>query len=198
MRLKTALQRFCAKVVIPSDPNACWLWRGKINPRRDRGYGAMGRDYPAQGKWIGAHIFSYKRFVGPIIPGLTIDHLCNVRHCVNPAHLEQVTRGENARRGHLRRTHCKRGHPFAGENLIIRGTGVRMCRICRDGYWERNEWRWKDRPRKVAERSEMECSQCARRFQGSSYQRRRRERGKDVVCSPTCRSTGIWKQRRGQ
>lgn len=72
--------------------NGCWLWQGAKNPD---GYGQMDH------RWFtfGAHRVSYLAFVGPIPEGLVIDHLCRVRHCVNPAHLEAVTSAENIRRG---------------------------------------------------------------------------------------------------
>ncbi len=63
--------------------------------------------------------------VGQIPSGLTLDHLCRVRNCVNPAHLEPVTHRENTLRGdgvtaiNARKTSCHRGHPFAGENLYV-------------------------------------------------------------------------------
>jgi DNA-binding transcriptional regulator YiaG len=66
----------------------CWLWRGWVN---DRGYGRAS-SHPA-------HVIYYKRHVGPIPEGLQLDHLCRVRLCVNPAHLEPVTHAENIRRG---------------------------------------------------------------------------------------------------
>jgi hypothetical protein len=68
---------------------------------------------------------------------LQIDHLCRVRHCVNPAHLEPVTPRVNARRGfgasgrNARKTHCPAGHPYAGDNLYRYPiTGDRHCRAC--------------------------------------------------------------------
>lgn len=85
-----------------------------------------------------AHRFAYEDIVGPILEGLTIDHLCRVRHCVNPAHLEPVTHLENVRRGNgglnqLAKTHCPKGHPYDEENtyrLPSRPSG-RYCRACR-------------------------------------------------------------------
>lgn len=72
------------------DENGCWLWQGCLNVR---GYGQLGKGSRA------AHRVFYERHVGPIPEGLTIDHLCRVRHCVNPAHMEPVTVAENVRRG---------------------------------------------------------------------------------------------------
>lgn len=82
-----------------------------------------------------AHRVAYELFVGPIPEGLTLDHLCRVRHCVNPLHLEPVTRGENTRRNdsapsqNARKTHCIRGHALIPENLYPRKYG-RQCKLC--------------------------------------------------------------------
>jgi hypothetical protein len=70
------------------DENGCWLWQRTI----DRGgYGALNGST--------AHRFVYEMYRGPIPEGLHIDHLCRVRHCVNPDHMEPVTKAENCRRG---------------------------------------------------------------------------------------------------
>jgi hypothetical protein len=119
-------QRFSEKVVFAA-ANECWLWQGC---RLSHGYGQTW-----DGKRVvGAHRYAYERLVGPIPEGLTIDHLCRVRHCVNPAHMEPVTAGENARRGenpNRAKTHCKYGHPFDAENTYVRASGGRECRACR-------------------------------------------------------------------
>lgn len=71
--------------------DTCWLWTGR---KEKAGYG----------KYCGtvAHRWAYRELVGPIPAGLTLDHLCYVRHCVNPAHLEPVTLLENVRRANAR------------------------------------------------------------------------------------------------
>lgn len=87
-------ERFMGKVQVNDD--GCWLWTGKLN---NSGYGSFG--VGARGTGVrGAHRWSYEYHVGPIPKGLQIDHLCRVRNCVNPGHLEPVTAAENNRRAH--------------------------------------------------------------------------------------------------
>lgn len=111
--------------VIPTD--GCWEWTGLV---KSNGYGHMNINHTSKY----AHRLAYEHFVGPIPHGLTIDHLCRKRSCVNPAHMEVVTRGENARRGMVNRTikaACPHGHPYAGENVYVEPRGPRRCRICK-------------------------------------------------------------------
>lgn len=82
-------------------PGGCWIWKGRHLPS---GYGHYGKTT--------AHRRSWEIFVGGIPKGLEIDHLCRVRNCVNPYHLEPVTKLENARRRTVLKTHCKLGHPY--------------------------------------------------------------------------------------
>lgn len=102
-----------------------------IMPKKNTGYSEM----HANGQsWLG-HRLSYEAFVGPIPSGLQIDHLCKVTNCVNPEHLEPVTRQENHRRSNsvsginARKTHCKRKHPLSGDNIRI-DRGTRQCKKC--------------------------------------------------------------------
>ena len=81
-------QRLLASFATPSD--GCWVWAGSIT---SEGYGSFYR-----GKNLKAHRVVYEFLVGPIPDGLTIDHLCRNKPCVNPAHLEVVTRAENIAR----------------------------------------------------------------------------------------------------
>jgi hypothetical protein len=88
------------------------MWMGSQD---GHGYGQVNVD----GIPTKAHRVAFELHVGPIPDGLHIDHLCRVRLCVNPAHLEPVTAAENTRRqlaaiGHpnSRKTHCPRGHPY--------------------------------------------------------------------------------------
>ncbi|WP_331756166.1 HNH endonuclease (plasmid) [Streptomyces sp. NBC_01590] len=100
----------------------CWLWTGYMRPD---GYGkARGRQ---------AHRVVYELLVGPIGEGLELDHLCRRVACVNPVHLEPVTRLENMRRRYALVTHCKSGHEFTPENTYVMPDGHRSCRTCRRG-----------------------------------------------------------------
>ncbi len=122
--------------------SGCWLWTGG---KTGGGYGTFMR---TRGKSTVAHRFAYEEFVGSIPDGLDLDHLCRVRHCVNPSHLEPVTRSENLRRGILHgpadgggaaahqraKTHCPRGHEYTPENTYIQAGPVgpkRSCQTCR-------------------------------------------------------------------
>jgi len=109
--------------------SGCWEWTAC---RTKSGYGIIG----AGGRHAYAHRVAYELCVGPIPEGLTLDHLCRNRGCVNPAHLEPVTMRENLRRGdspvgrEARQTHCLRGHPLSGPNLRTDRRGHRYCRAC--------------------------------------------------------------------
>jgi hypothetical protein len=70
----------------------CWVWQRAMY---DSGYGAMA----FQGRMHNAHRGVYLRFIGPIPDDLQLDHLCRVRACVNPDHMEPVTNAVNIQRG---------------------------------------------------------------------------------------------------
>lgn len=116
------------------ESDGCWLWRAAINRG---GYGVFWeREYK---RTVIAHRFAFQYLIGPVPPGLDLDHLCRVRNCVNPAHLEPVTRRVNLSRGigdRLRserakaQTHCLRGHLFDEENTAYKSDGARRCRTC--------------------------------------------------------------------
>lgn len=112
---------------IPADAphlGPCWLWTGAL---QNRGYGYFA---VSKGRMSLAH-----HFLGGTPPkGLEWDHLCFVRNCVRPEHLELVTHGENVRRqrthGAAPKTECKWGHPFSEENTRVLPDGKRACRVC--------------------------------------------------------------------
>lgn len=129
--------RFWAKVDVRG-PDDCWLWTAY---KSKYGYGSF---KPANDvSPVMAHRWAYECVTRQPIPqGLTLDHLCRVRHCCNPRHLEPVTVSVNVERSSLMesvhrrqkvRTHCPHGHPYSPENTRVRtikGRPARVCRTC--------------------------------------------------------------------
>lgn len=111
--------------VSPEPNTGCWLWLGIVN---HGGYGIVSMNSRNQG----AHRVAYKLFIGPVPTGLHIDHLCRVRCCVNPAHLQAVTQAVNNQRN--QKTYCKRGHELLTHGRPRKDslTGTRRyCVTCR-------------------------------------------------------------------
>lgn len=122
----TLEERFWPKVDTSAGPDGCWPWRASLNMH---GYG----QFTIDGCVVMAHRIAYRLVVGPIPTGMDLDHLCRVRQCVNPAHLDPVTRAVNLQRSPLTnagRTHCPRGHEYTPDNTY-RANGRRYCRTCR-------------------------------------------------------------------
>jgi hypothetical protein len=124
--------RFWSKV---DKTDTCWLWTACCRPD---GYGQFWQD----GRMQRAHRLAFRDLLGAIPRRFVLDHLCRVRNCVNPDHLEIVTRGENIQRGgNAIKTQCPQGHPYASGNTYLRPlTGHRSCKQCnRDRYHARKE-----------------------------------------------------------
>jgi hypothetical protein len=129
---------------VEKNVNGCWEWtKGKDI----KGYGRCSMFFGGRREQM-AHRVSYLLFKGDIPEGLSLDHLCRNRKCVNPDHLEPVTNHENILRGeggagiNARKTHCIHGHEFTPENTIIRSVGGRSCRIC--AYRRKDAWESKN------------------------------------------------------
>ena len=122
--MKVLTDRFWSKV---EKTETCWLWTAS---RTSAGYGNFrigpGNDY--------AHRLAYVDRHGPIPEGCVLDHLCRVRHCCNPDHLEAVPQRVNVQRGlgpYGLRTECRHGHDITVErNVYVDPTGGRRCREC--------------------------------------------------------------------
>lgn len=111
-----------SKIII--DKAGCWIWQGYISKS---GYGQIS----IKKKSYKAHRLSYQEFKGSIPAGLEIDHLCRVRNCINPGHLEAVTKKENILRGtsfaatNAKKATCPLGHTY--DHKTVSG---RVCSTC--------------------------------------------------------------------
>lgn len=135
----------------------CWTWLGSTT---GDGYGR----FRFEGKrWL-THRLSWTWLIGELPGGLTLDHLCRNRACVNPWHLEPVPHAINVLRGesptaiNARKTHCPKGHPYEGANVIWQGSkNSRQCRTCQVEYRQRPDVKAKkaqaERIRRLARRA---------------------------------------------
>jgi hypothetical protein len=112
------------------DLGPCWVWTAS---RDGKGYGQISVDRRPRR----AHRVIYELLVGPPPRGTELDHLCRVKLCVNPKHLQPVTHRTNVLRGkaptaiNAVKTHCPQGHEYTPENTYhYPKTGWRHCRVC--------------------------------------------------------------------
>ena len=104
------------------------MWTATLNPD---GYGRI----RMRVGWVPlAHRALWETCIGPVQRPKELDHLCRVRHCVNPEHLELVDHAENVRRGNsgqhwAAKTHCPQGHPYDEVNTHTYD-GKRVCKQC--------------------------------------------------------------------
>lgn len=147
--------RFWSKV---DKSGSCWLWTGS---KTSWEYG----QHTVDGKNWRVHRLAYILTKGEIPKGLHLDHLCRVRHCVNPDHLEPVTNKQNVLRGigptanNARKTHCKRGHEFTEANTYVYTRGEhqeRFCKACHNLTRKVRDKKYKDKLRatKLAKETE--------------------------------------------
>ena len=114
-------------------PGPCHIFRGGKCGGKSGGYGTVGFN----GKIIRVHRYVYERDVGPIPPGMEIDHQCRVRACCNVQHLRVVDDRTQATENVVgsgcqlskAKTHCPKGHEYSPENTYV-WRGMRDCREC--------------------------------------------------------------------
>ena len=136
------ITNFWNKVDRSKGEDSCWPWQGYIHPD---GYGQV----RYHGKMQKAHRIAYLLTIGNIPDDMELDHLCKSRDCINPNHLEPVTRETNINRSdslavkNRQKTHCPKGHPYSEENTILdKSSGGRRCQICRREQAKyRKRWR---------------------------------------------------------
>lgn len=127
----TMLERLMRKVEMVTE-SGCWIWMASINAW---GYGCFAIRGKGKTRSKLAHRIAYTLFKGPISKDKEIDHLCRVRCCVNPDHLEAVTRRVNVHRGisppalNKKKLVCSRGHLLSGSNCYFYDGG-RHCKEC--------------------------------------------------------------------
>jgi hypothetical protein len=128
------MERFWSKVnlagpLISGMETRCWEWKAT---RNGDGYGS----FWLLGSMRGAHRVAYELEREPIAAGMTLDHLCRNRCCVNPAHLDPVPLRVNVLRGggtgarNARKDRCPQGHRYTPDNTYRSSRGDRKCRTC--------------------------------------------------------------------
>ena len=122
-------RRFWSKVVMGSR-DECWAWLGQITEKGYASFSVERKPYPA-------HRYAFEVMIGPIPDGLTLDHLCRNRGCVNPFHVEPVTNRVNVLRGigpsavNAIKETCARGHDNWRTSRRADGRTYRFCRTCK-------------------------------------------------------------------
>ena len=117
------------RLIEPEPNSGCWLWMGA------QAHGGYGKIKWNRKTWL-AHRLVYIHQVGSIPAGLTLDHLCRIRTCVNPKHMEPVSLRTNLLRGDTlaakfaRITHCINGHSL--QDALSYGRYHRLCRVCKN------------------------------------------------------------------
>lgn len=116
------LENFCNRIEFTM---GCWNWTGRTNGK----YPVI----PLSNRKSGyAHRWSHEYYIGPIPDGYEVDHLCFNIICVNPLHLEAVTKKVNMERTRkATKTICNNGHKYTKQNTYIKPNGCRDCRECR-------------------------------------------------------------------
>lgn len=149
---RSEIDRFADKIALTD--SGCIEWIAGLY-RNGYGHFHTTQTPTEKARDVYAHRWSYEHHVGPIPEGLSIDHLCRNRRCINPEHLEPVTHRENTLRGvgfaavNAAKTHCVQGHRYSPTNTYTDPLGYRHCRTCRRQV-DRNRQPRRQQTRKAA------------------------------------------------
>jgi len=178
--MSTAIERLLSRISIGEvfRGSRCWIFTGA----KTWGYGVIKENR----RQVRTHRLAYENLVGPIPDGLDIDHLCRVRACCNPEHLEPKTRrdnvlcGETVAAANAAKTHCPRGHALEGDNLrpdALRA-GKRACLACSPERYR--DWLARNHEAKKArDRAYHRAHDPEKREERAAYRRRYREENGD-------------------
>lgn len=150
--LPKPLWPFLARLSFPNGLEKCWVWNGATGGGRKAKHAPQGTKLWAYGqvqidkKTTPVHRAFYTHMIGPIPAGLTLDHLCENKLCVNPYHLDPCTSVENLRRwrekhgptNHRYSTTCRNGHDKTLDNVKVTKQG-RLCLICLRAHRRRRD-----------------------------------------------------------
>jgi len=130
--LDGVVRRAQSHLVNFGNPEPCWLWDAHVY----RGYGHVQvRPDGKKGRnmVVKCHRLMYLIYRGRIPAGMQLDHICEIRRCANPFHLQIVTNRENSHQSfRVRTTACKNGHPHTPEHIHVRPNGRHVCRTCQN------------------------------------------------------------------
>lgn len=161
-------QRAYDRVKVGDD--GCWISTYSVG---SHGYAQIGWQDGDKVRMVLAHRAAWTHINGQMPVGVTLDHTCKTRRCVNPSHLRILPNYENARRVSgmdWPMGQCANGHP----NSEIRTRVVKrpgrpdrvgvICRLCRSIYIGRSNWRTRHPGEPMPERlwiqSDMSAYMC--------------------------------------
>lgn len=133
------LQQLRERTIV--DDSGCHIWQGTVH---HHGYGTI----KVANRTLHVHRVIYELHNGPLPKGLPLHHLCHTKLCVNPDHLEPISRAEHASlhrafepawTARAARTHCKNGHEYTVENTRWHPVAGRICRACKRAEFQRRK-----------------------------------------------------------